>query len=105
MVVSELGYTVDDAKLLADRAKLRFSREQLEKATQELNDMIRYVDQLAHVDTEGVPPMSHPHSFANVWRDDEPKEGLSAEDALANAPDRHGQFFRVPRIIAGEEEG
>ncbi len=104
MVVSDLGYTVEDAAALAERAKLRFSEEQLVKLTKDLNDIIRYVDQLAQLDTEGVPPMTHPHAFTNVWREDEPREGLTAEQALANAPDRQGQFFRVPRIVAGEAE-
>lgn len=99
-----MGYTIEDAAALAERAKLRFSNEQLVKLTKDLNDIIRYVDQLAALDTEGVPPMTHPHGFTNVWRDDVPAEGLTAGEALANAPDRQGHLFRVPRIVAGEAE-
>ena len=48
---------------------------------------------------EGVEPTSHAVPLVNVMRDDEPGPCLPQSDALANAPDRAGEFFRVPRII------
>jgi aspartyl-tRNA(Asn)/glutamyl-tRNA(Gln) amidotransferase subunit C len=49
--------------------------------------------------------MSHVLDTVNVYRDDCAEPSLSQEEALANAPDRQGQFFRVPRIIDAGEAG
>ena len=49
--------------------------------------------------TEGVAPTSHVLPMANVFREDRPAPSLSTEEALSNAPDREGPFFRVPRVI------
>ena len=54
---------------------------------------------LRQLDTAGVEPTSHAVPMVNVFRDDEPRPCLSPEEMLANAPDRSGEFFRVPRII------
>jgi aspartyl-tRNA(Asn)/glutamyl-tRNA(Gln) amidotransferase subunit C len=43
-----------------------------------------------------VPPTSHPLDLVNVWDEDEPRPSLDVEDALANAPEREGDGFRVP---------
>jgi len=54
------------------------------------------------VDTTGVEPTSHAVPQFNVMRDDEPRPCFPPEEMLANAPDRSGDFFRVPRIIEYE---
>ena len=51
---------------------------------------------MAELDLADVPATSHPLDVVNVWGEDEPRPCLSVEDALANAPDRDGDFFRVP---------
>jgi aspartyl-tRNA(Asn)/glutamyl-tRNA(Gln) amidotransferase subunit C len=48
-----------------------------------------------------VPPTSHPLEVVNVWEDDEPQPCLPVEEALANAPERDGDFFKVPPGGAG----
>ena len=49
-----------------------------------------------HFDLSEVPPTSHPLDVVNVWGADEPHECLSVQEALANAPEREGDFFKVP---------
>jgi aspartyl-tRNA(Asn)/glutamyl-tRNA(Gln) amidotransferase subunit C len=51
---------------------------------------------VAELDLSDVPPTSHPLDIVNVWGEDEPRPCLSVEDALANAPERDGDFFKVP---------
>lgn len=104
MVVSDVAFTLDDSARLAERAKLRFSKEELERVTADLNDILLYVEQLAGVDTTDVPPMIHPLDFAAELREDKPAKSLSSADALVNAPDKSGDFFKVPSILGGEGE-
>jgi aspartyl-tRNA(Asn)/glutamyl-tRNA(Gln) amidotransferase subunit C len=65
----------------------------------ELDGILAYIDKLRSVDTSGVEPTSHAVPITNVMRDDVPGPSLSRAETLANAPDRHGDLFRVPRIL------
>ena len=62
----------------------------------QLNDILAAVSKVAELDLSDVPATSHPLDVVNVWEDDEPRPCLSVEDALANAPERDGDFFKVP---------
>ena len=66
---------------------------------QQLDRILGYIAKLNELDTEGVPPTSHAIRMVNVMRDDEVRPSLPPEEMLANAPERAGEFFRVPRII------
>jgi aspartyl-tRNA(Asn)/glutamyl-tRNA(Gln) amidotransferase subunit C len=46
-----------------------------------------------------VEPTSHAVPLTNIMRDDEPRPSFPRDEMLANAPDPHGDFFRVPKII------
>ena len=72
---------------------------ELERMREQLNGILAYIEKLNELDTNDVEPTSHAVPLVNVMRDDEAGPCLSREDALANAPDRAGEFFRVPRII------
>jgi aspartyl-tRNA(Asn)/glutamyl-tRNA(Gln) amidotransferase subunit C len=72
---------------------------ELEKMREQLNGILAYIEKLNALDTEGVEPTSHAVPMVNVMRDDEERPCLPRDEALANAPDRAGEFFRVPRII------
>jgi aspartyl-tRNA(Asn)/glutamyl-tRNA(Gln) amidotransferase subunit C len=51
---------------------------------------------VSELDLSDVPPTSHPLDVVNVWAEDEPRPCLTVEEALANAPDREGAYFKVP---------
>ncbi len=51
---------------------------------------------VGELDLSGVEPTSHPLELSNVWAEDEPRPSLPLEEALQNAPDREGGYFRVP---------
>ena len=75
---------------------------ELETVREQLNAILAHIDALKAVDTTGVEPTSHAVPQFNVMRDDVPQPSFPAEEMLANAPDRAGEFFRVPRIIEDE---
>jgi aspartyl-tRNA(Asn)/glutamyl-tRNA(Gln) amidotransferase subunit C len=81
---------------VAHLARLELRDDELERLGAQLNDIIAAVSKVAELDLTDVPPTSHPLDVVNVWADDEPHESLSVDEALANAHEREGAFFKVP---------
>ena len=82
---------------VARLARLHLTEEELERMRAQLDAILAYVDKLRELDVEGVEPTSHAVPLVDVMRDDALAPCLPQEAALANAPDRDGEFFRVPR--------
>lgn len=91
--------TPDEVRKIAVLSRLHLSDADIDKMTRQLGAILDYVQQLQQVDTEGVAPLAHPLPIQNVFRDDEPKPSLSVDEALANAPNRHGDFYSVPAVL------
>jgi aspartyl-tRNA(Asn)/glutamyl-tRNA(Gln) amidotransferase subunit C len=89
---------IDREQLLhvAHLARLELREEEIERLEGQLNDILEAVSKVSELDLTDVPPTLHPHDVVNVWEEDAPRPCLSAEDALANAPEREGDFFKVP---------
>ena len=88
-----------DVEHVARLARLALTDAELERMRDQLNGILAYIEKLNALETEGVEPTSHAVPLVNVMRDDEPGPCLPRDEALANAPERAGEFFRVPRII------
>jgi aspartyl-tRNA(Asn)/glutamyl-tRNA(Gln) amidotransferase subunit C len=88
-----------DVEHVARLARLALTDVEIEKMREQLNGILAYIEKLNALQTDGVEPTSHAVPMVNVMRDDEPAPCLPRDEALANAPDRAGEFFRVPRII------
>jgi len=88
-----------DVRHVAYLSRLEFEEAEIKRFTKDLNSILAYIGKLAELDTEEVEPTSHALKMSNVFRDDEVRPSLSNEEALANAPEREGQFFKVPQII------
>jgi aspartyl-tRNA(Asn)/glutamyl-tRNA(Gln) amidotransferase subunit C len=86
----------DEVLHVARLARLALTEEEVERLGAQLSAILGAVSKVGELDLEGVEPTSHPLELANVWAPDEPQPSLSQEEALANAPDREGGFFRVP---------
>ena len=81
---------------VAELARLDLTEEEVERLGAQLNAILEAVSKVSELDLSDVPPTSHPLDVVNVWADDEPRPSLAHDDALANAPGRDGDFFRVP---------
>jgi aspartyl-tRNA(Asn)/glutamyl-tRNA(Gln) amidotransferase subunit C len=81
---------------VAHLARLELREEDVERLGAQLNDILAAVGKVAELDLSDVPPTSHPLDVVNVWDEDEPRPSLPVEEALANAPERDGDAFRVP---------
>jgi aspartyl-tRNA(Asn)/glutamyl-tRNA(Gln) amidotransferase subunit C len=91
--------SLSEVEHVARLARLELSAADKERMRRELDGILSYIDKLRALRTEGVPPTSHAVPMTNVMREDEPAPSLPQAEMLANAPDRSGEFFRVPRII------
>ncbi len=80
-------------------SKLQLTDTERKKLTGDLNNILKMIEKLEEVDTNGVAPLTHMTDVVNAFRTDEVKNQLSREDALKNAPRTDGKFFRVPKVI------
>jgi aspartyl-tRNA(Asn)/glutamyl-tRNA(Gln) amidotransferase subunit C len=95
---------LDDVRHVAKLARLHLSEAQLARFTTQLESILEYVAKIGEVDVAGVEPMSHAVPLANVLRDDEVQPSLPLEKVLSNAPQADGPFFKVPKVIGGDED-
>lgn len=92
--------TADDVRKVAKLARLEFSDAELAQFTEQLGNIVSFVEQLSAVDTTDVEPLAHPLDVHSVLRVDVQRHGLSREQALANAPQHDDEFFLVPAVMA-----
>ena len=92
--------TADDVRKVAKLARLNLPEETIATYTGQLERILDYVDQLQAVDTDGVPPTTRAVEVVNVTRDDTVVPTDVREQLLDQAPQREGDFFRVPKILA-----
>lgn len=93
--------SMDQQKVLhiAKLSRLTLSDEECALYGGQLSSIFKYIEKLNELDTKSVEPTSHVLDIANVARKDDVAQSLSVQEALANAPDPSGNFYRVPKII------
>lgn len=84
---------------IAKLARIRVNDEEIATLQNELNAILGYVEQLGEVNVDGVEPLSGGAQMALRQREDKVTDGDMAEKILANAPDRIGNFFAVPKVV------
>jgi len=94
-----MAITRTDVEKVALLARLHLSEVELDTLTDELAQIVTYVDQLAEVDTDGVEPMEHVSASANVFREDKITPSLDREKALRASAGHDEEFFQVPPVI------
>ncbi len=88
---------------LAHLSRLQFNDSEKEQVQADLQRMIQFVEKLNELDTTGVAPLLHMSDGINVLRDDEVKGSITTVEALLNAPQQDGVFFKVPKVIKRDE--
>ena len=94
-----MSLTPEQVSWVAHLARLELTPAERDTMARQLSAILDYVDQLRRVPTDGVEPLAHPLTFHNVFRADEPRPSLPGDEALANAPDRRGDFYGVPAVL------
>jgi len=80
-------------------ARLSFPEKDLELYTKKVASVLGYVKQLGELDTKNIEPTSHAVDVTGGLRKDTVIAPITAEGILANAPERDGPFYQVPRVI------
>jgi aspartyl-tRNA(Asn)/glutamyl-tRNA(Gln) amidotransferase subunit C len=96
--------TLDDVQHVAKLARLALGEGKLRQLTPQLESILHYVDKIRQADVAGVEPMAHALPLANVLREDVVEASLPIEAVLRNAPETDGRFFKVPKVIGGDED-
>lgn len=91
--------TSEEVDYVALLGRLTLEPEEKIKYQSQLDDILKYMDMLAEVDTSDVEPMAGPVELYTPLREDEVRPSLSVDEALANAPERVGSSFKVPKVI------
>ena len=92
-----------DVKYIAELARLELSPEEAELFARQMPQIVGYVEKIRELDVEGVEPTMHGQKLVNVFREDVVRPSLDHETALANAPARHNDEFKLPKIVEGAE--
>jgi aspartyl-tRNA(Asn)/glutamyl-tRNA(Gln) amidotransferase subunit C len=99
-----MAITREQVEHVARLAHLALTEEEVERLTGQLGAILDAVGKVSELDLADVEPTSHPLDLVNVWRDDDPQPSLPREEALANAPETEGGFFKVPPAIGPEPD-
>jgi len=97
--------TEKDVLYVADLANLELTAEERTRMVRDLSSVLDYIDRLNELDTANVPPMAQVSaqygSGGSLYaqRDDVLRPSLPHADALKNAPETDGDFFKVPKVI------
>ncbi len=94
---------IDQVRKVASLARLELSEAEEQQFTGQLNSILEYVQQLDELDTKDVPPTTRAIEVSNITRPDRLVTFAEREDILNSAPDREEDFFKVPKIMGGEE--
>jgi aspartyl-tRNA(Asn)/glutamyl-tRNA(Gln) amidotransferase subunit C len=99
-----MSFSDEQLRQVARLARLEIPSDQLHRFAGQLTTILGYVQRIGQVEVSGVEPMAHPLPIQNVLRDDVVGPALPLDLVLRNAPDTDGPFFKVPKVIGGDEE-
>ena len=94
-----MALTREEVLHVARLARVGLTDADVEKFRQQLSTIIDHFDVLSRVDTTGVEPTTHTLPLVSVMGDDEPRDSLTPEQVLANAPLEHDGYLRVRAVL------
>ncbi|MDH7514462.1 MAG: Asp-tRNA(Asn)/Glu-tRNA(Gln) amidotransferase subunit GatC [Bacteroidota bacterium] len=97
-----MGITPEEIASLSALARISLTGEDLAELTWQINRILAYMDMLREVDTTGIEPYTCGVTDPAHLREDEPRPGLDAHEALRNAPGSAEGYFTVPNVLGGD---
>jgi aspartyl-tRNA(Asn)/glutamyl-tRNA(Gln) amidotransferase subunit C len=91
--------TLAQVEHIAELAKLALSDDEKSRYQEQLSAILEYAERLQTVDTSAIPPTATVLPLRTVMRADEPRDSMSREDVLANAPQAEADCFRVQAVL------
>jgi aspartyl-tRNA(Asn)/glutamyl-tRNA(Gln) amidotransferase subunit C len=84
---------------IASLARIRVEEQEIDHLCHELNGILGWIEQLNAIDVTGITPLSGAANMALAMRPDVITDGGYPDKVLANAPERIGDFFAVPKVV------
>jgi aspartyl-tRNA(Asn)/glutamyl-tRNA(Gln) amidotransferase subunit C len=91
--------TKEEVLYVAHLARLDLDEESIEKFAGQIDEILGYIEKLNRVDTKSIKPTSHAIFLTNAFREDQEREHIERELALANAPEKEDGSFIVPKVV------
>ena len=91
--------TKEQVLYVAHLARLDLDEESIEKFAGQIDEILGYIEKLNQVDTQNITPTSHAIFLTNAFREDEEREHIERDLALANAPEKEDGSFIVPKVV------
>jgi len=89
----------EDVQRVALLSRIDMTEEEVELFQTQLERILEYMDKLNELNTDEIDPMASVMGLSDVFRDDEVRPSLSCEEAIANAPEKTHDSFKVPTIV------
>lgn len=96
-----MKFTDKDILRIAELSRLTVANADMQKFTEQFNNILGYMDQIGQLDTQDVAPTAHVLPIQNVLREDILKPSISNELALQNAPQKENGCYVVPKVMEG----
>ena len=93
-----------EVKKIAELSRLSLSSDELKKRTEDMNNIIHYMDTLNEIDTDNVDELYNVHDMNNALRDDSFEESLDKKDVLKNSPSSNDDYIEVPLTVKKESQ-
>ena len=93
-----------EVKKIAELSRLSLSSDELKKRTEDMNNIIHYMDTLNEIDTDNVKELYNVHDMNNTLRDDSFEESLDKKDVLKNSPSSNENYIEVPLTVKKESQ-
>ena len=94
-----MSLTRADVEKVSLLGRLLLSDSELDTMTEQMGRIVGYIEQLGELNTDNVQPMAHAVEMHNVFADDSLGQSLPRDAALANAPKRDSECYRVPAVL------
>ncbi len=88
-----------DVAYVAKLARVNLTAEETQLFQKQLGDVLKYAEKLKEVDVTGKEAAAHTVPIFNVFREDEPRDWFTAEEALRNAPQKANNLFIVTKVV------
>ena len=94
-----MAITKETLDYVAHLARIDLNSQELDKLAGQLQGVLSFIDILAKADIKDIPATSHILPISNILRQDSLRDSLPVNSTLANAPQKEGNFFVVPKVI------
>ena len=93
-----------EVKKIAELSRLSLSSDELKKRTEDMNNILNYMDTLNEIDTEDVEELYNVHDMNNSLREDSFDTSLDKKDVLKNSPNSNNDYVEVPLTVKKESQ-